>query len=235
MNKDLSILWNYLCLDTNPKKSECIIGLGSILDLVPKKCAELYKQGLGDYIVFSGNCGKGTQGIITKTEAERFSDIAIREEVPKDRILIEPQATTTYENYKYTKKLLTNNHLNPSSFLIVGKPYQERRALEIADIELENKEVTIASYNMALEDYLEYVQSDKLMKLEDVMNEMVGEISLISMTPLYGLQSKQQIPDEVIQSYHNLIDLGYDKYVYKEETIKGFKNTMLEKRFDVKF
>ena len=233
MKKDLSILWNYLCLNTKPKKSECIIGLGSILTLVPEKCAELYKQGLGKYIVFSGNCGKGTQGIITKTEAERFSDIAIREEVPKDRILIEPQATNTYENYKYTKKLLIDNHLTPNSFLIVGKPYQERRALAIADIELANKEVTIASYNMKLDHYLEYVKSDKLMKVEDVMNEMVGEISLIAMAPLYGLQSKQQIPDEVMQSYHNLIALGYDKYVYKEETIKKAKNSMIEKELDI--
>ena len=144
---------------------------------------------------FHGNCGKGTQGVITKTEAERFCDVAIREEVPKDRILIEPKATTTYENYKYTKKLLINNHLNPSSFLIVGKPYQERRALAIADIEFPNKEVTIASHNMTLEDYLEYVKNDQLMKIEDVINEMVGEISLIRLTPSYGLQSKQQIPD----------------------------------------
>ena len=50
MKKELSILWNYLCLNTKPKKSECIIGLGSILTLVPEKCAELYKQGLGKYI-----------------------------------------------------------------------------------------------------------------------------------------------------------------------------------------
>ena len=34
-------------------------------------------------------------------------------------------ATTTYENYKFTQKLLKKNNLNPKSFLIVGKPYQE--------------------------------------------------------------------------------------------------------------
>ncbi len=53
MKQDLLKLWNYLCLNTKTKKSECIFGLGSILTLVPQKCAELYKQGLGDYIVFS--------------------------------------------------------------------------------------------------------------------------------------------------------------------------------------
>lgn len=78
----------------------------------------------------------------------------------------------------------------PNSFLIVGKPYQERRASAIAEIEFPNKEITIASYNMTLDDYLEYVKSDKLMKVEDVINEMVGEISLIKIAPVYGLQSK---------------------------------------------
>ena len=168
-------------------------------------------------LYFHGNCGKGTQGVITKTEAERFCDVAIREEVPKDRILIEPKATTTYENYKYTKKLLINNHLNPSSFLIVGKPYQERRAL------------AIASHNMTLEDYLEYVKNDQLMKIEDVINEMVGEISLIRLTPSYGLQSKQQIPDEVMQSYHHLVEMGYNQYNYKEKTVRSFIDVMIKK------
>lgn len=233
MKKDLSILWNYLCLNTKLKKSECIIGLGSILTLVPKKCSELFKQDLGDYIIFSGNCGKGTKGIITKTEAERFRDIAMGERVPKDRILIEPEATTTYENYKYIKKLLIDKKLNPNSFLIVGKPYQERRALAIADIELSNQEVTIASYNMTLDDYLEYTKNDKLMKVEDVANEMVGEISLITIAPLYGLQSQQQVPDEVMESYYNLIALGYNKYVYNDEMVKGFKNKMIEKRLNL--
>ena len=232
--KDLLVLWNYLCLNTKPKKSDCIIGLGSILTLVPKKCAELYKENLGDYIIFSGNCGKGTEGVITKTEAERFRDVAIEENVSKDKILLEPEATTTYENYKYIKKLLTDNNLMPNSFLVVGKPYQERRALAIAEVEFPNKEITVASYNMTLDDYLEYVKSDKLMNVEDVVNEMIGEISLIKIAPLYGLQSKQEIPDEVMESWRNLIDLGYNKYAYSNETVRGFKDKMIEKRINLK-
>ncbi len=42
--ENLQIMWDYLCLNTKPEKGDCIIGLGSILTLVPKKCAELHNR-----------------------------------------------------------------------------------------------------------------------------------------------------------------------------------------------
>lgn len=232
---DLQILWDYLCLNTNLKKSECIIGLGSILTLIPKKCAELYKKELGDYIIFSGNCGKGTKGVISITEAERFKNIAVEEDVPENRILIEPKATTTYENYKYIKKVLATNNLNPNSFLIVGKPYQERRALLIANIELTDRKYEIASLNLTLNDYLDFVKKDEFMNVEDVINEMVGEITLIIKAPKYGLQSKEEIPTKVIDSYNKIVDSGYNKYFYSDDIVKSFKDSMIEKRINLIF
>ena len=120
IKKDVEVLWNYLCLDNESVKAECIIGLGSILKSIPKKCAELYKKGLGEYIIFTGNCGKGTEGVISKTEAEIFKNIAVQEGVPEDKILIETKATNTYENFRYSMKVLNDNDLHPNSFLIVG-------------------------------------------------------------------------------------------------------------------
>ena len=219
--ENLQIMWDYLCLNTKPEKSDCIIGLGSILTLVPKKCAELYKNKLGDYIVFSGNCGKGTKGVISITEAERFKSIAMDEGVPANRILVEPNATSTYENFKYIKKVLTNNDLNPNSFLIIGKPYQERRALRIADIELVGKKYEVASMNIKLSDYLNFVKKDEFMSVEDAINEIVGEIFLIIKTPRYGLQAEEQVPTKVMDSYNKVVDLGYNKYIYSEDTIKS--------------
>ena len=232
---DLQILWDYLCLNTKPEKSECIIGLGSILTLIPKKCAELYKKDLGDYIIFSGNCGKGTKGVISITEAERFKNIAREEDVPDRKILIEPDATTTYENYKYIKKVLASNNLNPNSFLIVGKPYQERRALLIANLEFTDKKYEVASFNITLNDYLDYVKKDKFMKEEDIINEMIGEISLIIKAPKYDLQSKEHIPTKVIDSYKKIVALGYNKYFYTDDIVKSFKDSMIEKRFNLIF
>lgn len=227
---DLSVLWNYLCLDTKPKKSECIIGLGSILTLIPKRSAELYKEGLGEYMIFSGNCGKGTVGVLNITEAERFKNIAVEEGVPEDKIIMEPDATTTYENYKFIKKVLEEKNLNPNSFLILGKPYQERRALAIAEVEFPNKEFTVAGFNMSLEEYIDFAEKDELMKVEDVVNEMVGEVGIISIAPRYGLQSYQEIPEEVMESYNRIIEAGYNQYVYSEERIKKVIQKLVDKR-----
>ena len=232
MMKDLQILWDYLCLNTKPRKSECIIGLGSILTLIPKKCAELYKEELGDYIIFSGNCGKGTEGVISVTEAERFKNIAMEEGIPEKRIFVEPNATTTYENYKFIKNVLASNNLNPDSFLIVGKPYQERRALLIANVELVGKKYDVASFNLSLDDYLDFVEKDEFMNVEDVINEMVGEITLIIKTPKYGLQSEDQIPAEVMNSYNNIVASGYKKYFYSDDMIKKFVDLMKERCID---
>ena len=231
--KDLLVLWEYLCLKTEPKKSECIIGLGSILTLIPEKCARLFKEGLGDYMIFSGNCGKGTAGVITITEAERFKKIAMEKNVPENKIYVEPDATTTYENFKYIKKVLESNNLNPKSFLIVGKPYQERRALLVAKLELIGKEFEVASLNLTFDEYIEFVKKDELMKVEDVINEMVGEISLMFYAPKYGLQSEDYIPDEVLKSYNNVVDAGYNRYCYTEEVVKGFKDSMVQKRISL--
>lgn len=52
LKKDVEVLWNYLCLNSEDIKSECIIGLGSILQIVPEKCSYLFKNGYGKYIIF---------------------------------------------------------------------------------------------------------------------------------------------------------------------------------------
>lgn len=219
LKKDIEILWEYLCLDQEPVKANCIIGLGSILESIPKKCAELYKKGFGDYIVFSGNCGKGTEGIISKTEAEIFKDLAIKEGVPENKILIEKEATNTYENFKYSLHVLEQDNLHAQSFLIVGKPYQERRARQIANIELSTKKFSIASFSISFSDFLKYVESNNLMKLDDVVNEMVAEINIGLVCPKYGIQQEEKIPRKVLESYERLCKAGYTKYLVTDHLI----------------
>lgn len=220
IRKDIEILWDYLCLRNEPVKADCIIGLGSILKSVPKKCAALYKQGYGDYIVFTGNCGKGTEGIISKTEAEIFKDIAVLEGVPEDKILIETKATNTYENFKYSMQVLEANNLKPKSFLIVGKPYQERRANCIASVELAKFKFFLASFLVSFNEFIEYVETNNLMSLDDVINELVGEINICIIAPNYGIQQKCDIPKEVIKSYERLCNAGYTRYIVSDTTIQ---------------
>ncbi len=220
IKKDIEILWEYLCLKREETKAECIIGLGSILECIPKKCAELYQKGLGDYILFSGNCGKGTEGVISKTEAEIFREIAIQEGVPKDKIFLEKEATNTYENFKYGIQVLEKENLHPQSFLIVGKPYQERRAKNIAGIELAKNSFSIASFSLTFSEFLEYVSKNNFMSLDDVINEMVAEINIGIIAPEYGIQQKEEIPKKVLESYDRLCRKGFTRYLITDDKIK---------------
>lgn len=224
IKNDALTLWNYLCLDSQDIKADCIIGLGSILQMVPLKCSLLYKNGLGDYLVFSGNCGKGTEGVIKKTEAEIFQDCAISLGVPNNKIIIEKNATNTYENFKYIKELLASYHLNPQSFLIVGKPYQERRARAIAGVEFADKTYSISSFKMSFDDFLNYVQENHFMSATDVINELVAEINIGLLAPSYGLQLYEEIPEDVLKSYHSLIEKGYNRYLVNDELIQTVIN-----------
>ena len=132
--------------------------------------------------------------------------------------------------------MLASNNLNPNSFLIVGKPYQEIRALLIANLEFTDKKYEVASFNLSLNDYLDFVKKDEFMKVEDVINEMVGEISLIIKAPKYGLQSEEKLPTKVIDSYNKIVASGYNKYFYSsDDIVKSLKDSMIEKRFNLIF
>lgn len=68
MNEDIikhvKMIYNYLNISTEVFKSDVIIGLGCMDKGIPKECSRLYKNGYGNYIVFSGNVGKGTRGCV---------------------------------------------------------------------------------------------------------------------------------------------------------------------------
>ena len=69
-------------------------------------------------------------------------------------------------------------------------------------------------------------------KVEDVINEMVGEIALIIKAPEYGLQSKDIIPEEVLESYQKIVASGFDKYYYSDDMVKHLKDVLIEKGLD---
>ena len=104
--KKAELLYDYLNVSTEVLKADLIIGLGCMDKGIPMECVRLYEEGYGKLIIFSGNVGKGTEGVLNITEAERFKGLAVDAGVPEDRILLEKEATNTYENYKYSIRLL---------------------------------------------------------------------------------------------------------------------------------
>ncbi len=58
------------------------------------------------------------------------------------------------------------------------------------------------------------------MTVDDIINELVGEISIILKTPKFGMQSEQKVDSDVLDAYNYLLNKGYNKQVITDEIIQ---------------
>ena len=122
-------LWHYLQLNQQIEKSDAILVLCSHDKRVAERAAQLILEEWAPLLIFSGGLGSITSNMWTEPEADQFAAIAIGMGVPPERILIENRSTNTGENFRFTRKLLAEKGIDPRKFIVVQKPYMERRAL----------------------------------------------------------------------------------------------------------
>ncbi|MGD8373527.1 MAG: YdcF family protein [Candidatus Woesebacteria bacterium] len=208
-------IWDYHHLNQSLEKCDIILALGSSDLRVAEYAAQLFLDGYGDYLVISGGYGKITKNRFNKPEAEIFADIAIRLGIPKDKIIIEPEAANTGQNITLTYKLLQKRELTPSCMLVVTKPYMERRVYATFKKQWPDNEakLIVSSPPIKYEDYF----TDDLPK-DFVINIMVGDLQRIREYPKLGYQIEQEIPAEVWQAYEQLVAVGFDKALIKEQS-----------------
>lgn len=204
------ILWDYHLMHHTITKADCILTLGSHDLRVADRAAELYRQGFAPLLIFSGGLGNFTQGMWTEPEADKFARIAMDHGVPADAILIENKSTNTGENIQYTQALLQANNIDPASFIVVQKPYMERRSYATFKKHWPQKEVMITSPLISFDDY----PNDEI-PLERVINIMVGDLQRIKHYPAKGFQIHQDIPDHVWQALERLVEKGYDQHLMR--------------------
>lgn len=205
------ILWNYHRLNDIIQKSDCILALGSHDLRVAERAAELYLQGWAPYIIMSGGLGNLTLGVWTEKEADQFAAIAVRKGVPEKDILIENQSTNTGENILFTQKILQQKNLEPQSFIVVQKPYMERRSYATFKKHWPDRSILVTSPQLSFEEY-----PTAEIPVEKVINIMVGDLQRIKRYPEKGFQVYQEIPEEVWKAYKRLVVLGFDKHLMKE-------------------
>ncbi|MDF2189598.1 YdcF family protein [Paraflavitalea sp. CAU 1676] len=203
-------LWDYHHMLHQPVKADCILVLGSHDKRVAVRGAELYLQGLAPLLIMSGGLGNLTKEIWTESEADQFAAIAVNMGVPSDAILVENESTNTGENILFTQELLKSKGLDPQSFIVVQKPYMERRSYATFKRHWPDKDLLVTSPQISFADY----PSDEI-PLERVINVMVGDLQRIKIYPAKGFQIPQDIPDNVWQAYVRLVALGYDKHLAK--------------------
>ncbi|MCA0232957.1 MAG: YdcF family protein [Bacteroidetes bacterium] len=201
-------LWDYHHVNQNLQKSDCILVLGSHDLRVAERGAELYLQGWAPLLIMSGGLGRLTQEMWSEPEADKFAKIALEMGVPKEAILIENKSTNTGENILFTQQLLQKENLAPKRFIVVQKPYMERRSFATFKKHWPEKELIVTSPQLSMQAY-----PTAEITLEEVIHIMVGDLQRIKVYPEKGFQIQQEIPKEVWEAFEKLVSLGFNSHL----------------------
>ena len=207
-------IWNYHRMNHELAPADAILVLCSHDERVAERGAQLFLEGFAPLLIFSGGRGAITSRLWDEPEAERFAHIAISLGVPAKQIVIEPNSTNTGENVRFTRQLLAEKGIDPQSFIVVQKPYMERRSYATFRQYWPEKHVVVTSPQASFDDYIaQYTHSS--LTADDVIGIMLGDLQRIRFYPELGYQIAQEIPDDVWNAFEQLVEAGYDKYLIR--------------------
>ena len=205
-------LWHYHQLNHEVTRADVILVLCSYDLAVAERGAELFLAGRAPILIFSGGLGAITRHFWTEPEADQFAAIAVRMGVPREKILIENRSTNTGENVLFTRQLLAEQGLDPQTFILVQKPYMERRCYATFVKMWPEKDAVVTSPRVSFEDYLSRY-SNPALSADEVISIMVGDLQRIRLYPSMGFQIEQDIPGKVWDAFQQLVDAGYDTHL----------------------
>jgi uncharacterized SAM-binding protein YcdF (DUF218 family) len=205
-------LWNYHRLQHRLEKSDAILVLCSHDKRVAERGAQLFLEEWAPLLIFSGGLGSITRNMWSEPEAEQFARIALSMGVPEEAVLVENRSTNTGENVLFTRRLLAERRIDPGSFILVQKPYMERRSYATFRKFWPEKAALVTSPQVPFKDYLSDYTNPELSP-DDVVCIMVGDLQRIRLYPAKGFQIKQEIPEDVWAAYEELVSSGYDRHL----------------------
>src|SRR5579864_4972373 len=120
-----------------PRKSDAIVVISGDEQLARfAEGVNLYQQGFGTYLVFSGAAYDNST-----SNADVMRDMAMQRGIPESAILEEPQGEDTWGNAVYTRQVLEEHGLQ--SAILVTSPYHLRRAQETFDAAYEGSGIQL--------------------------------------------------------------------------------------------
>lgn len=230
---DAELVYNYhrMAMPLPATSTDAIFCLCSLDLRVAKRAAQLFLDGHGRWLIFSGGSGKLTADLPLfrdDPEAVVFARIAREMGVPDERIIVESRSTNTGENVRFTHALLKDRGLLKDhrdghdddgirSFVLVQKPYMERRTFATfmkqwpgitSDGGKKQFEFTVTSPQL---DFAEY--PDEHNPRGFVINIMVGDLVRIRDYPTKGYQIPQEIPGEIWEAGQRLVAAGFTQHL----------------------
>jgi len=205
-------LWHYHQMKHPLEPGDAILVLCSHDKKVAERGAELFLQELAPLLIFSGGLGSITKNIWTEPEANQFAAIAIGLGVPKEKIIIENKSTNTGENVRFTRQLLAERNIDPQKFILVQKPYMERRSFATFRKLWPEKQILVTSPQVSFDEYLDSYSNGALSS-DDVVSIMVGDLQRLKLYAEKGFQIYQEIPPDICAAFEELVSAGYDRHL----------------------
>jgi uncharacterized SAM-binding protein YcdF (DUF218 family) len=132
----LAFVWLAIQIKDNARASDAVIVLGARVNYnnLLNPCliarvqhgASLVRSGLVKFLIVSG----GNDVEDGANEASAMREIALAAGISSDKIILEPKATSTFENLEFAKAILEQRKLK--SVIVVTEPYHMPRAVMIA-------------------------------------------------------------------------------------------------------
>ena len=206
------VIWDYHHVNHALRKADCIMVLGSNDTRVAQHAARLFIHGWAPLLVMSGGLGNFTKGKWEKPEADIFKDIAIAAGVPAEKIIVENRSTNTGENVRFTRAMLEQHGISPASFILVQKPFMERRTLATFLKAWPGPAFVVTSPPIPFERY-----PNAVIPLDDLIHTMVGDLQRVMVYPAKGFQTYQAVPEAVHVAYAFLVNAGYTRHLMPGE------------------
>lgn len=134
-------LTDFIFVEDSPEPADLIFVPGGAYGEIAENAARLYHGGYAPRILvsgrysitagdFSGVCSPAAYiGNSYRTECEFLSDILRKNQVPADAILQETEATYTYENAIYSRRLTDRLGLSVKTAILSCQAYHAKRCL----------------------------------------------------------------------------------------------------------
>lgn len=207
--KAATTLWNYHHIHRPyPKKIDLMLVTGSHDLRVADRASDLLKEIDALLVVVTGGLGKITKNIGFDSEAERFVFRMTELGVDEKRLIVEPKASNSGENFTFSREIVDNLGDTVESGLIVTKPYMERRMIATGEKQWSEIKWFVDSPRIAIEEY----SSDET-PLERMINLMVGDLQRLKIYADKGFSMPQRIPDDVADSFNLLVASGFDEQI----------------------
>jgi len=208
------ILWDYHLMHQKLEHADAILVLGNHDLRIADYAISLLKAGWSCKIIFSG-------GVIHKNaklkvfwnapEAVIFARYAVENGIAERDILVESKSTNTGQNFELTGQLLQDLGLDYQNFIVVQKPYMERRTYATGKIQWPRRTLIITSPPTSFEEYT----SGEVPK-QQIISFMVGDLQRIKVYGENGIQAPQHIPENVWSAYEELVRRGFTDRLLKQ-------------------